>query len=93
MNVDKALIEAVAVNARIALSEKEKERFVKDFKEILEAFSIVSSAPVSDRISVHPEPVVDVMRSDEPHTCLTQEAALRNTQHKKDGYFKGPRAL
>jgi len=93
MNVDKKLIESVAANARIALTDKEKERFVKDFNDILDAFSIVAGAPVSDAMSVHPEPVVNVTRDDKPTPCLSQDAALSNTQHKKDGHFKGPRAL
>lgn len=93
MNVDTRLIESVAANARIALSDKEKERFVKEFKDILEAFSVVAAAPVGDVLSVHPGPVVDVVRKDVPVPCLSQEDALRNTSHRKDGYFKGPKAL
>lgn len=93
MNVDMKLIESVAANARIALSDKEKGRFVKEFKDILEAFSVIAAAPVGDAMSVHPEPVVDVVREDVPSPCLSQEDALRNTPHKKDGYFKGPKAL
>ena len=93
MMIDKALIESVARNARITLSEKEKERFVKEFAEILDAFSVVAQAPVNDVASVHPTPVVDVTRPDTPTTCLTQEQALSMTQHKKDGYFKGPKIV
>jgi aspartyl-tRNA(Asn)/glutamyl-tRNA(Gln) amidotransferase subunit C len=93
MNVDKTLIEKVAQNARISLSEKEKEKFVKEFAEILEAFSVVAEAPVAAVPSVHPQPIADVMRDDVPAACLSQEEALANTKHKKDGYFKGPRAV
>jgi aspartyl-tRNA(Asn)/glutamyl-tRNA(Gln) amidotransferase subunit C len=93
MQIDKQLIERVAQNARIALTDKEKERFVKEFAEILDAFSVVAAAPSSDKMSVHPQPIMDVMREDKPHQCLSQQDALSNTQHKKDGYFKGPRAL
>ncbi|MEK6822774.1 MAG: Asp-tRNA(Asn)/Glu-tRNA(Gln) amidotransferase subunit GatC [Nanoarchaeota archaeon] len=93
MKIDKALIESVARNARITLSEKEKERFVKEFAEILDAFSIVAQAPASDVASVHPTPVVDVTRADTPTACLSQDEALSTTQLKKDGYFKGPKVL
>jgi len=38
MKVDKELIEQVATVARLNLDDKEKEQFVKDFKEILDLF-------------------------------------------------------
>jgi aspartyl-tRNA(Asn)/glutamyl-tRNA(Gln) amidotransferase subunit C len=93
MKVDDALIEAVAKNARLTLTPDERKRFAKEFKEILDAFSIIASAPVADEASTHPFPIQDVTRDDKPKPCLTQEQALANTQHKKDGYFKGPKAL
>ena len=93
MKIDERLIEDVARNARIALSEEEKRRFVKEFKEILDAFSVIAQSPTDASPSPHPQPVVDVMRPDEPGVCLSQDQALANTTHKKDGYFKGPRAL
>ena len=93
MKIDKKVIEDVAKNARLNLSEAEKERFIKEFNEILDAFSIVASAPVSDKASVHPEPILDVVREDVQTPCLTQDEALANTKHQKDGYFKGPKAV
>ncbi|MFQ5474271.1 MAG: aspartyl/glutamyl-tRNA amidotransferase subunit C [Candidatus Nanoarchaeia archaeon] len=38
MNVDEALIEKVASNARLNLTDEEKKRYVPQFKEILESF-------------------------------------------------------
>ena len=93
MNVDDALIDAVAKNARITLTPDERKRFAKEFKDILEAFSVIASAPAADEASTHPFPIQNVMRADEPKPCLSQEEALRNAAHKKDGYFKGPKAL
>jgi len=33
------------------------------------------------------------MREDKEAKCLPQDEALSLTEHKKDGYFKGPKAL
>lgn len=93
MNVDDALIEGVAKNARLTLTPEERKRFAKEFKEILEAFSVIASAPAAEDASAHPFPIQNVMREDAPKPCLSQEEALRNAAHKKDGYFKGPKAL
>ncbi len=93
MKVDDALIEAVAKNARLTLTSEERKRFAKEFTEILDAFSLIASAPAADEPSTHPFPIRNVAREDEQQPCLSQDEALANTQHKKDGYFKGPRAL
>jgi len=91
VTVDEALIDAVAANARITLTEKERIKFLQDFKDILDAFSTIADAPAAENPAIHPEPVRDVVRQDTPTPCLSQDDALRNTQHKKGGYFKGPK--
>ncbi len=91
MNVDKEVIESVAKNARISLSEEEKEALVKDFKEILSAFNEVAKAPAADEPAVHPVPVLGVTRDDLPGKCLSQKEALSNSPHNKDGFIKGPK--
>ena len=93
LKVDDALIEAVAKNARLTLTPDERKRFAREFAEILDSFSHIASAPAADEPSTHPFPIRNITRKDEPQPCLSQEDALANTQHKKDGYFKGPRAL
>ena len=42
MKIDKELIEKVAKISRLNLSEKDKEGFIKDFKDILEMFSQIN---------------------------------------------------
>ena len=88
MKVDKELIDNVATVARLKLSEKEKENFVKEFKEILTAFSTIDKVDTKN-IKSSFQPVEE----DEVEESLSQEKALENTKHKKDGYFKGPRAV
>lgn len=91
MKIDKELVEKVARIARLSLSDKEKETFVEDFKEILAAFSKLDEVDTS-KISPTLQPI-EVPASylhDVPGKCLSQSEALANTKHKAEGYFKGP---
>lgn len=94
MKVDKDLILKVAKNARLKLSEKEIEEFLPQLKEILENFeSIKKVDTINIKEMFHPIEIKNNIREDKIETSLSQEKALSNTKHKKDGYFKGPRAL
>ena len=94
MNVDKKLIEQVAEVARLKLSEKEKERFVKDFKEILDSFSTIDKCDTKGYEAVaQPVEIKNVLREDSVEDSFSQEQALANAKHKKNGYFKGPKAV
>ncbi len=94
MKVDKELIKHVAEIARLKLSEKEVDGFVKDFKEILDNFSVIDKCDVKGlKPSFQPVEIKNFMRDDLVENSFTQEDALSNTEHKKDGYFKGPRAV
>ena len=94
MEINKELIERVAKNARIELTEQEKEEFIPQLKEILESFSIINEADTQNvHASFQPLTIKNVFREDHPPTCLTQEQALANTKHKKDGFFLGPKTI
>lgn len=94
MRVDRELIKHVAEVARLNLTDVEIKMFIPQLKEILNAFSAISEVKTDDvKPSFHPVELKNVMRPDKVEKCLTQEEALRNTRHKKDGYFKGPRAV
>ena len=94
MEVNKELIKKVALNARLNLTEKEIETFIPEIKEILEHFSKLSKLNTDNvKPSFHPIELKNVMREDIAKKSLSQEEALSNTRHKKDNYFKGPKAL
>lgn len=94
MKIDKELIKRVASNARINLTEKEVRNFIPEFKEILDVFSKISKVNTKGvKESFHPVDIKNNVREDKVEKCLTQDEALRNTKHKKDGYFKGPKAI
>ena len=94
MRVDKELLKHVAEIARLKLTEKEIEEFIPEFKEILESFSALDKVGTDNtKPSFQPVELKNVMREDKVEKSLTQEQALSNSPHSKDGYFKGPRAL
>lgn len=94
MKIDKALIKNVAEVSRLKLTDKEIDKFVAEFKDILDAFSAINKCDTKGiKPSFQPVELKDQLREDIVEESLTQEQALSNTKHKKDGYFKGPRAV
>lgn len=94
LKVDRELILKVAENARLELSKDEVEQFVKEFREILEAFSKVDEVDTKGiQPSMQPVELKNRLRDDKSEPSLSQEDALKNTEHKKDGYFKGPKVV
>jgi aspartyl-tRNA(Asn)/glutamyl-tRNA(Gln) amidotransferase subunit C len=94
VKIDAELILKVAKNARLNLSEKEAREFVPQLQDVLDSFSKLDKLDVaSSKPSFQPIELENVMREDKKGSCLSQEEALSNTQHKKDGYFKGPKIV
>jgi aspartyl-tRNA(Asn)/glutamyl-tRNA(Gln) amidotransferase subunit C len=94
MEIDRALIEHVAELARINLTESEIKEFLPQLKEIIKAFSEIQEVNTDNvEPSFHPIQLKNALREDIPKESQTNGLALRNTKHKKDGYFKGPKIL
>ena len=92
--IDKELIEHIADVARLRLTEKEKDKFVKELKEIISAFSKLDEVDTKNvDINLQPVELKNMLREDKEEKCLSQKEALSLTEHKKDGYFKGPKAV
>ena len=49
--------------------------------------------PLKVEPSFQPVELKNMTREDKVEDSLKQEEALANTKNKKDGYFKGPRAV
>lgn len=94
MNIDKSIINRVAVNARLNLTDQEISEFLPQLKEVLEFFSKIDEADTEGvKISLQPIELRNIVRDDKGKKCLTQEKALLNTKNKKEGYFKGPKSI
>jgi aspartyl-tRNA(Asn)/glutamyl-tRNA(Gln) amidotransferase subunit C len=94
MKIDKKIIEHVAEVARLELSEQEIKEFLPQLKEILDAFSEIEKIDTEKtKASFHPIELKNALREDNPKKPLDNEVALKNTQQKKEGYFKGPKII
>jgi aspartyl-tRNA(Asn)/glutamyl-tRNA(Gln) amidotransferase subunit C len=94
VKINKELIQHVADVARLKLTDKEIEKFSVELKEVIEAFSKLDEVDTEDiEPSLQPVELKNMLREDKEEKCLSQEDALSLTEHKKDGYFKGPRAV
>ncbi len=94
MKIDKELIKHVAEVARLNLTGKEIEEFLPQLKEILNAFSEIQKADTSNiKASYHPIELRNSLREDIPKKPISNETALENTKHQKEGYLKGPRII
>ena len=94
MEIDRKLLEHVAEVARLKLTEEEIKKFLPQLKEALEFFSQLQEVNTDGvKPSFQPVEIKNVMREDYEKQCLGQDEALSLTEHKKDGYFKGPRVI
>jgi aspartyl-tRNA(Asn)/glutamyl-tRNA(Gln) amidotransferase subunit C len=88
--MDRETIARVAKVARLALSEEEMERYAKDLDDILNSFSVLDEAPMSEAYTFNPIPVVDVLREDEPAQDIDPQL-LRSQMEAYEDYVRGPR--
>jgi len=94
VKINKELIEHVAGLARLKLTDKEIEKFSKELKEVIEAFSKLDNVDTKGiEASLQPVELKNMLREDKEEKSFTQEQVLSLTDHKKDGYFKGPKAV
>jgi len=96
VEVTKELIQKVAKNARLSLTDEELEKFVPQIQEIIvDSFSKLDEVEAKEEPSFQPVSVSNRFRADKPKAGLTQEEALSNVDKKlrQDGYLKGPKVL
>jgi aspartyl-tRNA(Asn)/glutamyl-tRNA(Gln) amidotransferase subunit C len=87
-------VEHVALLARLALTDEEKERFRRQLGLILEhAEKVREVATAEVPPTSHPVPRVNVFRADEPEPCLPHEEALAGAPDQEAGRFKVPRII
>ncbi|MCX6803428.1 MAG: Asp-tRNA(Asn)/Glu-tRNA(Gln) amidotransferase subunit GatC [Candidatus Diapherotrites archaeon] len=96
VEVTKDLIQRVAKNARLKLTDEELEKFVPQIKEIiLDAFNKLDSVDAKEEPSFQPVKISNRFRADEPKKGLSLEDALKNASVslREGAYFKGPKVL
>ena len=94
MEINDKLIENIARVSRLNLTKSEIKEFLPQLKEVLSNFSKLNELNIEKvKPSFQPVIVKNILREDIIGKCLTQEEALKNSKHKKNGYFVGPRAI
>ena len=93
--ISKDILENISKLAMLDLSEAEKEKFKDQLNDILNYFYKINELDINDVPPLtHPiEDLKNVFREDEPKKSLTNEEALKNAEHLKEGFFKAPRIL
>ena len=93
--LSKETINYVSKLALLDLKEEEKEKLSKQLNDIITYFKKLDNLDTSNiDPTTHPiEGLKNVFREDIPWKSLTNEEALQNAEHKKDGFFKAPRIL
>ncbi len=88
-------LEHISKLALLDLSEEEKSKLAKELGDILNYFKKLNDLDTTDvKPMTHPiGGLKNVFREDIPWKSLSNEEALKNAKHTKDGYFKASRVL
>ena len=76
MEVNEELIKKIAGLSKLNLNQEEISKFIKDFKDILEAFKVLDE--------------IDVKGVKSSFRPIEQKEALKFTKNKEKGFFVGP---
>ena len=94
MEFTEDLIRKVAKNARLELTDEEIKEFLPQLKEVLNSFSELEALDTEGvEPSYQPIKIKNRLREDIPKESRSQKDILKNTKHKKEGYFKGPKII
>jgi len=87
--IEKGTLEHVAKLARLALNEEEKERFLPELDQILEAFGKLGEPERESAASLHPVSIEDVLREDVPR--LEQPTPPLRPEELYRDFLRGPK--
>ncbi|MDD3083439.1 MAG: Asp-tRNA(Asn)/Glu-tRNA(Gln) amidotransferase subunit GatC [Candidatus ainarchaeum sp.] len=94
--VNEVLVQKVAQNARLKLTEEELKKFTPQIREIiLKAFNKLDEIIAEEEPSFQPIEQKNKLREDIPKKGFSQEEALENVKiDLRDlGYIKGPKVV
>lgn len=89
--IDKKLIEHICTIAKLTPSDKEKEAYMKQISEVLDAFKVLKEVEAEGEPAFHPTKIENVWREDK--VVKTKWDPLGNAKNKEQGYFKGPKIV
>lgn len=92
--IDKETIERILDMSRVDVEESQKEKFVAQFKDIInyvEKIKEIDTSSVTDQESVFPEK--DVLQNDTVIEGFTQPELRKYTKNYLDGYYTVPKII
>ncbi len=94
MKFDNKLLQEIAKNSRLNLTELEQKEFLPQLQEIMKVFTQLDEVNV-DKIkpSFHPIKLENVSRKDKVEECFNEDQVFSKVKNKEDGFFKGPKAI
>ncbi len=89
MSIDRKTVDHVALLARLALTEEERERVRDQLSVILEHINVIGEADTSQvSATAHILPLENVMVPDQSRPSDTTEAMLANAPAREEGFFR-----
>ncbi len=83
-------IEHLEYLSKLEFSGEEKEKFEKEFENILKFVDEIASLELPDGLDKDTPITLDELRADEPQPSIPQEDALANAPKQKDGCYLTP---
>ncbi|MCK4777563.1 MAG: Asp-tRNA(Asn)/Glu-tRNA(Gln) amidotransferase subunit GatC [Actinomycetia bacterium] len=94
MALTKKDVEHIALLARLALTEEEKEKFREQLSQVLDHADKIAQLDTKNIIPTsHVLPIENVFREDKETECFSKEEALSNAPEKEDGAFVVPKIV
>jgi aspartyl-tRNA(Asn)/glutamyl-tRNA(Gln) amidotransferase subunit C len=89
MSIDRKTVDHVALLARLALTEEERERTQEQLSAILEHINVIAEADTSQvPATAHILPVENVMAADKSRPCCAPDELLANAPAREGEYFR-----
>jgi aspartyl-tRNA(Asn)/glutamyl-tRNA(Gln) amidotransferase subunit C len=89
MSIDRDTVDHVALLARLALSEQERETLREQLSAILEHINVIGEAATSQvPATAHILPLENVMRDDTVQACPHPEVLVEQAPAHEDGYIR-----
>lgn len=89
MSIDRKTVDHVALLARLALSEQEREKLRDQLSAILEHINVIGEADTSQvPASAHILPLANIMRPDIPRQFPDSQALVENAPAHEDSFIR-----
>ena len=89
MSIDRKTVDHVAMLARLALTEEERERAQEQLSAILEHINVITEADTSQvPATAHILPVENVMTADTTRPSFPPDELLANAPAREGEYFR-----